>query len=35
MREVYYVVILTQKQLMHYGNLYGPVVNTTFINLLN
>ena len=33
MREEYYVVIFTQKQLMHYGNLYGPVANTIFINL--
>ena len=33
MREEYYVVIFIPKQLMHYGNLYGPVVNTIFINL--
>lgn len=33
MREASYVVMLTQKQLMHYGNLYGPVANTIFINL--
>jgi hypothetical protein len=33
MREEHYVVMFSQTQLMHYGNLYGPVVNTTFINL--
>ena len=28
MREEHYSIMFSQPQLMRYGNLYGPVVNT-------